>query len=42
MRILAVFGIEVTACVTILDRITRRPPAVERAYTQGRKRQNQA
>ena len=27
MRILAVLGIEVTACVTILDGITRRPPA---------------
>ena len=27
MRILAVLGIEVTACVTILARITRRPPA---------------
>ena len=27
MHILAVLGIEVTACVTILDRITRRPPA---------------
>ena len=27
MRILAVLGIEVTVCVTILDRITRRPPA---------------
>ena len=26
MRILAVLGIEVTACVTILARITRRPP----------------
>ena len=24
---LGVLGIEVTACVTILDRITRRPPA---------------
>ena len=27
MRILAVLGIEVMACVTILTRITRRPPA---------------
>ena len=27
MRILAVLGIEVTACVNILARITRRPPA---------------
>ena len=27
MRILAVLGIEVTACVTILARITRHPPA---------------
>ena len=35
MRILAVWGIEVTACVTILARNTRRPPPVERAYTQG-------
>ena len=42
MRILAVLGIEVTACVTILDRITRRPPPVERAYTQGGKHRNQA
>ena len=27
MSILAVLGIEVTACVTILDSITRGPPA---------------
>ena len=27
MHILAVLGIEVTACVTILDRMTRRPTA---------------
>ena len=34
MRILAVLGIEVTACVTILARITRHPPAGgERLYT---------
>ena len=30
------------ACVTILDRITRRTPPVERAYTQGGRRRNQA
>ena len=42
MRILAVLGIEVMACVTILARITRRPPPVERAYTQGGKLRNQA
>ena len=30
MRILAVLGIEVMACVTNLDRITRRPPAPAR------------
>ena len=42
MRILAVLGIEVTACVTILARITRRPPPVDRTYTQGGKRRNQA
>ena len=42
MRILAVLGIEVTACVTILARKTKRPPPVERAYTQGGKRRNQA
>ena len=46
MRILAVLGIEVTACVTILARISSPPPppppAVERAYTQGGKRRNQA
>ena len=31
-----------TACVTILARITRLPPPVERTYTQGGKRRNQA
>ena len=33
MRILAVLGIEVTACVTILARITRRPPGLLSALT---------
>ena len=35
MRILAVLGIEVTARVTILDRITRRPPRPWSALTHG-------
>ena len=33
MRILAVLGIEVTACVTILARITRRPLRPRSALT---------
>ena len=33
MRILAVLGIEVTACVTILDRITRCPPPPPRPWS---------
>ena len=37
MRILAVLGIEVTACVTILARITRRPPARGALLHTGRK-----
>ena len=36
MRILAVLGIEVTACVTILDRATRRPPACGARLHTGR------
>ena len=42
MRILAVLGIEVTACVTILDRITRRPPARGARLHTGREAQKQA
>ena len=34
MRILAVLGIEMTACMTILDRITRLPTAREARLTQ--------
>ena len=36
MRILAVLGIEVTACVTVLDRITGRPPRPWSAFHTGR------
>ena len=36
MRILAVLGIEVTACVTILARKTRRPPACGARLHTGR------
>ena len=36
MRILAVLGIEVAACVIILARITRRPPACGARLHTGR------
>ena len=36
MRILVVLGIEVTACVTILARITWRPPACGARLHTGR------
>ena len=32
----AVLGIEVTACVTILDKVTRRPPARGALFHTGR------
>ena len=37
---LAVLGIKAMACVTILDRIIRHSPSVERVYTRSEERRN--